>query len=143
MNFKTRIAMESFPGFHVDAGLDPMDFRASVRGSCEATVDSVSLRVSAIPLRMAIPFLKRRRRYPVLGSVGGFQITLSPLHLKVGEMGLKLDGVLGTKGIAGRMDGKIDCKTEMHVDGHLAGKVGTVTLEFDHAEQADLKQSRD
>jgi hypothetical protein len=130
MRFKTYAAMESHPDFDVEARLDPIDFNARVHGSCEVTVDSVSVDVGEIPIRVAIPFLKRRAKYPVLASVGGFRIAFSPFRVRTKGMTVQLEGVLGTKGIVGKMNGKIDCKTEMKADGKLVGRVGTFTVEL-------------
>lgn len=133
MKFETHLAMQSHPDFHLDASLDPVTFGLVLRGSCEARIDRVSVDVGEIPFRLAIPFLKRRGKPPLLGSIGGFAVTLSPLHIKVGGRDMRLDGVLGTKGIAGRMDGKVQCKTDMDIDGKLVGRVGTLALQLDGA----------
>ena len=134
MKFKTRVAMESHPSFDADVKIAPVDLGVSLRGSSRATIDSVSIAVDEIPLRLAIPFLKRRGRLQMVASIGGFNIGLSPIQLGIEDMGFQLDGMIGRKGTSAKVNGKVDCKTEMFVDGHLAGKVGTMRVELEDQE---------
>lgn len=129
MKFNTHVAMKSHPGFNVDAQVNPIDFDASVHGTFEATAASISINVDEIPIRLAIPFLKRRKP-PVFASVGGFKMKFSPLQVKVEKATVQLGGTLGTEGIIGKMNGEVDCETEMDVDGNLVGKVGTFSVEL-------------
>jgi hypothetical protein len=133
VKFKTRIAMESSPGFDMDAALSPVGVNALVRGKCKAAIDSIAVTVGDIPVRLAIPFLKQRKP-PILASIGRFKITLSPIRLTAEGMEFELDGVIGTKGINAGIKGKVDCKTEMMMDGNLVGRVGTMSIEFDGEE---------
>lgn len=127
MRFQTRVAMESSPGVHLHGDLEPLDLHTSISGSCAASIGSIHLHVSRIPIYLAIPFLKRRRPQ-LMGAIGGVELRVSPIDLSVEDMNLSLDGVLGTKGLRGRLDGHVDCETKMRVDGDVKGKVGTFTL---------------
>lgn len=135
MKFNSRIAMESRPDFHLDGVLAPLGFDASLHGGCHATLDSVSLTVGEVPIRLAIPFLKRRRP-PVFVSIGRFKATLGPLRLTTEGMHFELKGVVGTDGIRGEAKGGVDCETEMRVDGDIRGQAGKLTVEFDEAEDS-------
>jgi hypothetical protein len=122
--------MESTPGVHLHGDLDPLDLRTSISGSCAASIGSIHLHLSRIPVYVTIPFLKRRRPQ-LMGVLGGVDLRVSPIDLSVEDMSLSLDGVLGTKGLRGRLDGHVDCETRMRVDGDVKGKVGTFTLALD------------
>lgn len=137
MKFETHLAMESHPDFHLDANLDPIGFGLSLEGGCEARIGEIAVDVDEIPFRLAIPFLKRRGKPPLLGSIGGFKVTLSPVHVSIGGKGMRLQGVLGTKGVAGRMDGKVQCETDMDIAGKLVGRVGTLALQLDGALESE------
>ena len=134
MKFKTHVAMQSYPDFNIETRLDPVDFNTSIQGSCEGAVSSISVTVDEIPIRVAVPFLKRREKMPVLASIGGLKITLSPFQVKAEGMAVQLQGVLGTKGITGKMDGKVNCKTEMEMDGRFSGKVGNFMVKLSDEE---------
>ena len=142
MKFKTRAAMESAPSFHVDARLDPVQVQSTVHGSGEAHVGPVSVSVSEIPVRFVVPFLKRRRRQVMLGSIGGFEISLRPFQLGVKGLDVQMQGVLGPKGLSGSADGKVDCKTEVRMEGDVVGSVGRVIVELGDTEAPDPEQSR-
>lgn len=132
MKFKTRAAMESNPDFYVDANLDSIGLNFSLQGSGEATVDSVSVEVDEVPIRLAIPFLKRRR-LPLFASIGGAKVRLSPFHIKAAGGPIQLEGVLGTDGISSKFNVKVKCKTNLEMDGRLAGlagKDGTLIVKF-------------
>jgi hypothetical protein len=137
MKFKTHAAMQSHPDFHLNARLDPLGFELSARGSCEAGIGSVSARVDRIPIRLAIPFLKNGRQPPLLATIGPFSVVLSPIQVRTEAVSMRLEGVLGSKGIAAEVDGKVGCETRMDMEGQLSGKVGTfqVALEEDQDQQ--------
>jgi hypothetical protein len=128
MRFKANADMKSNPDFHLDANLEPVGFKASVGGSVVGKISSISAGIEEIPVRMAIPFLKSRRRHPVVGSVGGFNFKLKPISVQLEKMAIDLDGMLGTEGIKAGVDGKVGCNTEMNMEGKVLGKLGTVTL---------------
>lgn len=130
MKLNSRIAMASKPAFNADASVAPIGFSAMLGGSLRAALESVSVGVDEIPLRLAIPFLKRRGKPPVLASIGSFNIAVSPIQLATEAAGFQVEGVIGTKGIDAKIDGKVDCKTDMVLDGDVAGKVGALSLEF-------------
>lgn len=128
MKFKTQVKMQSNPDFHIDANIDPFGFKTSAKGSFESSVSSIAFNVDEFPIRLAIPFLKRNGKLPVVASIGGFKIKLSPFHIKVEEAAVELEGLLGTKGITGKMDGKVGCETKMDMVGKLAGAEGTFKI---------------
>ncbi|MCP4711486.1 MAG: hypothetical protein GY869_22945 [Planctomycetes bacterium] len=131
--------MKSNPDFKLNARLESVGFKTSVQGSGEATIDSVSLNVGEIPIRVAIPFLKPRGKYPILTSIGPFDVKISPIELKLKAAKVELDGVLGTKGIAAKMEGKVNCETDLKLAGCAAGKVGNFLVKFEDEDLDDVE----
>jgi hypothetical protein len=140
MKFKTRAAMQSAPTFHVDARLDPVQVQGGLHGSGEAHVGPISVSIGEIPVRFVVPFLKRRRRQVMLGSIGGFDISLRPLQVGVKGLEVQVQGVLGPKGLSGSADGKVDCTTEVQMEGDVVGSVGRVIVELGEADKLDPEQ---
>ncbi len=128
MKFKSEAAMRSHPDFKVDTQVEPIAFQSSARCSFEGSLGDVSGHVGEIPVRLAIPFLKRKSGNPVVVSFGGTDFGLGPFKLKIEEALIALDGVLGTKGIRGHTEGGIKCESELNVKGEVCGKTAALTL---------------
>lgn len=143
MKFKSKATMRSNPDFSIDARIEPIDSDISVDGSCDFAVSSISAAVSEIPIRVAIPFLKRRHRNQVVASIGGFKVELEPFSVKVDAMSMRLSGIFGSKGINCNMNCKVNCRTEMEMTGGLSGKVGKLEIDFsdDNYEQEQEQES--
>ena len=116
---KTQGVMRAWPTCKVDAKVKPIAFESSACGTFAVEVSSISAAIDAIPLRMAVPFLKRQRRLPVVSVLGGFKIKLDPLQVKVEGSSLNVKGVLGTKGIESQLNCQVDCKMEFDLEGDL------------------------
>ena len=141
MKFNAKGWMRSNPDFHLDADMAPLDFDLGVTGSFQATINAISGSVSEIPVKMAIPFLRRKEKQQVVASIGGFDLRLNPFNFQVKDAGIRLDGVVGKKGLKTSLDGKIGCNTEMNLKGGVDGKLGSVTMNFgdDPAEEETEK----
>ncbi|MCP4605575.1 MAG: hypothetical protein GY847_34480 [Proteobacteria bacterium] len=137
MKFKSEAAMKSHPDFKVDTQVEPIAFQSSARCSFEGSLGDVSGHVDEIPVRLAIPFLKRKSGNPVVASFGGMDFGLSPIKLKIEQALIALDGVLGTKGIRGHAEGAVKCESELDLKGELCGKKTaalTISLDDDDCE---------
>jgi hypothetical protein len=97
-------------------------------------VGRVSAHIGEIGIRFAIPFMKPRRKMPLVASVGGFQIGLRPFQVRLKGISLHVAGVLGAS--AGEVDAKVACETEMDVEGKFPVKVGRINVDL--CEAADL-----
>lgn len=140
MKFKTFWKMRSSPDFKVDADMEPIGIDAGIEGAFEAAIGAISASVGAIPVRVAVPFLKRRGKV-LVASVGGFKARIDPMHLKLGCARAQIKGTLGEKGIKGKMDFKVACRTEADMCGEVTGRPGAIRLDF--GEEEPVCQDRD
>ena len=136
MNFKAFGKMRSNPTFNAKVKMDPLHFETSANASCEGEVGRISAHVGEIGIRFAIPFMKPRRKLPLVASVGGFHIRLRPFQMRLKGISLHVAGVLGTKGSSGEVDAKVGCETEMEVEGKFPIKVGRINVDL--CDAADL-----
>jgi hypothetical protein len=127
MKFDSHLKMRSHPGFKTEAAVEPIAFRASAKGAFNCEVSSIVVDVDEIPISLAVPFLRRVEQI-VIGKIGGFSIKLNPFQAQVESHGGEIDGVLGTKGIRGKLNGKVDCETDMNAKGIITGRLGTAVL---------------
>lgn len=135
MNFKAHGKMRSNPAFNAKVKMDPLQFETSASASCDCDVGRLSAYIGEVGIRFAIPFMKPRRKLPMVASVGGFHIRLRPFQVKLKGIGLHVAGVLGTKGSAGEVDAKVACETDMQVEGKVPIKVGRINLDFCEADE--------
>src|ERR1017187_8427715 len=70
MNFKAHGKMRSNPSFNAKVKMDPLQFETSASASCECEVGRVSAHIGEIGIRFAIPFMKPRRKMPLVASAG-------------------------------------------------------------------------
>jgi hypothetical protein len=129
MKFKALCRMQSRPGFSLGVSAAPVAFRAQAGGSLEMRVGPLTARVSEGPIRLAIPF-RRGGRLPVVATIGGVRFALESFPVNVERARLELDGVLGTGGIESKVEGRVDCTTEMQATGALHGRLVIPQVEF-------------
>jgi hypothetical protein len=127
MKFKAQGVMKSCPSFTTDVKAGPLDFESTAGARLEGTLGPVDASMDEIPIRLAIPFLRRTKR-PVVASIGGFKVKLNPFGIKVELANVHVKGILGTKGIEVKADARVDCKTDMKLKGELAGKGGVIEI---------------
>ena len=130
--------MQSCPSVKLDTNIDPLDFKTSINGHFHGELGPFAARIGEIPIRLAIPFLKYR---PVMASVGGFPIELDRFQVNVENAALDLDGTLGKKGIHASAEAKVDCETDMDLQGEVTGKVGLSQLDL-IGDDEDFEESR-
>jgi hypothetical protein len=130
MKFETFAMMRSNPDFELDAFLEPFRFEAEIAGGFAGQIGLIDAHVGRIPINVAIPFHPRRKMVTV-ASIGGFRLKLQPTEVRVDRVTVQAAGILGEKGIQGRVKGKVGCKTEMNVEGRLSGKINNVGIRFD------------
>lgn len=135
MKVKALMQMRSNPSITLDTKLHPIAVESSLAGDFGLSIGAISARVGEIPVRFAVPFLKRRGALPTVASFGGFTIRLKPIEARIGTDGIKVHGTLGTKGIEAHVESQIACKTDMEVKGQVGGRIGTVTLHLGSDEE--------
>ncbi len=128
MKFKAYGRMQSAPTVELDAKIDPLKLDTTAGGSLQGQVGPFVARVGEIPIRVTVPFLRRRR--PVLASVGGFRIKLDAVQLEVASAAVDIKGVVGADGIDMKANAKVDCDTDMKVKGWASGQVNLPTVDL-------------
>lgn len=136
MKFKAHGLMRSNPSFNAKVKVDPVEFDTGLSGALGFEIGPVRAYIGEIKVRFAVPFLKPRRRLPMIATVGGFGIRLNPLRIQSKGIALRAAGIMGTKGSQADVDVGVKCQTEMDVDGNLPIKVGRIHV--DVCEAADL-----
>ena len=136
MNFKAHGLMKSNPTLNAKVKMDPNEFDTSVGGSFGLELGTLTAYIGEIGVRFAVPFLKPRRKLPMIATVGGFRIRLNPLKIQSKGVAFRVAGVLGTKGSVADLDVGVKCQTEMDVQGHVPVKVGKIQVDL--CEAADL-----
>lgn len=134
MNFKALAKIQSHPTVTAKVRLEPVRFETAIRGSCECRVGRLSAHVGDIGIRLAIPFLRPRRRLPLVATIGGFRFGLKPFDLRMTGMGLEVSGTVSE--LAGEGEARVACETHLEVEGKLPFRVGSihVNLGEDEAE---------
>ena len=127
MKFTVFGRMQSCPSIGMDAKIDPLDFETSIKGAFHGELGPFKAHIGNIPIRLAVPFLKRK---PVIASIGGFSLDLHRFRVDVDNAGLDLKGVIGLKGVKAHVHSKIDCSTEMKLEGKVTGRVGLSHLDL-------------
>lgn len=127
MKFKLRGRMRSCPSIGLDTQIEPVDFKLSLQGGLHGALGPFEAEVGEFPLRMAIPFLRRR---PVLATVGPVPMHMKPIGINLEKAYLDGSGVAGLKGIQAKISSKIDCSTDVDVKGEATGRVGLSHLDL-------------
>ncbi len=130
MKFKTVAFMRSNPDFELDAFLEPLVFNAEASGSFTGQVGEIDAQVGKIPINVAIPFHPKHKLITV-ASVGGFSLKLKPMKVSIDRVSVHVGGVLGEKGLQGKLKGKVGCKTEMKAEGKLSGNIVDLKVRLD------------
>jgi hypothetical protein len=138
MNFKAKGKMTSQPSFAAKVNLDPLQFDTTAKGTLDLSIGPLSVYIGEIGVRFAIPFLKRRKKLPLVATVGGFHVNVRPFRVRSHGLALQLSGILGTEGSSGGIEGKVGCETEMEVEGKFPLKAGKVQINLcDVADMVD------
>jgi hypothetical protein len=122
MKFQARGNMRSSPGFTLRNQVQPFSCSAQIKGGLEAGIGEVRLGVGEVPIKLRIPFLKRRRPVLVIGTIGPASIQLDPFTCSVKDLAIGGEVQFGGKqGLVVMTEGKVACSTEMTADGLLSG----------------------
>jgi hypothetical protein len=136
MNFKANAKMRSSPSFAARVNMDPLQFETTANGTLDLGVGPLSVYIGEIGVRFAIPFLKHRRKLPLVATVGGFHINLRPFRVRSHGLALQLSGILGTQGSSGTVETKVACETDMEVEGKFPVTAGKIQINL--CDAADL-----
>jgi hypothetical protein len=135
VNFSALGKMRSHPSMTAKMRMDPLHVDTNLMGGCECEVSRMSAYVGEVGIRFAIPFMKPRRKLPLVASVGGFNIRLKPFHVKLKGISLHVAATVGAgTGASAEVETKVDCETEMDVKGKLP-KTGRINIDFCNAEE--------
>jgi hypothetical protein len=127
MKFKIFGRMQSCPAIKLDTRINPLDFSVDLRGAFKGELGPFAAHIGEIPIRLAIPFLRRKH---IIASIGGFPIALNRFQVNVDEAALVLNGVLGLKGIHALIDTQVDCSTDVNLKGDVTGRIGLSHLDL-------------
>lgn len=130
MKFNAAGVMQSCPKFATDIKTGPLDFEGTASATLEGSVSNIDVSVQEIPIRLTIPFLRRKKRHIVVASIGGLKVKLNPFGIKMEIGNVTVKGLLGAKGIELKTDTHVTCKTEMKVKGEMHGKAGVLNIDF-------------
>ncbi len=125
MKMKIRGGMHGHPSVTLASRFEPIRFSSRVEGGAGGGVGEITVSLNEIPLRLRIPFLKRRRRLLTIGALGPVRLKLDPFHLSLREVSFGAEGVLGGKdGLSVVSEGKVACQTDFHAEGVAGGGFG-------------------
>ncbi|MGE3152119.1 MAG: hypothetical protein AB7G48_10925 [Nitrospiraceae bacterium] len=130
MKLNSQILMESEPEFSLQAMTAPIAFESTATGALSATVSCIAVKVDEIPINLAIPFLKRRGGMQMIASLGSFGVKVAPFSVTIEGASVRLEGILGTKGVQAEVKGKVGCKSKLNVKGKLFGKIANCAIEL-------------
>ena len=109
---RKKIAFAGHPELAARVRMQTFPFEVAGSGAMDLALGEVSLRFSEIPVRLRIPFLRRR---VLAGSVGPFGVRMSPVEARVAVVEAVARGVFGGEdsGVDLRLDGA--CRAELDV----------------------------
>lgn len=131
MRFKAHAVMAGNPELDLRIQGRPLDFEISADGSFKIAIGRIQARIGEIPIRLRIPFLRRRCAPIAIGSIGGFAISISPAEAELRPFGVRVSGVLGKEGIACNLQGKVGCRTTFDASGEIPGKITRVAFDVE------------
>ena len=120
MTAKTRIEIAAHPDLNIRWILKPFEFEVCGQGSFAVTTGDMDIRFDEIPVRVSVPFLRRRL---VVGSVGPFGVRIKPFEAQFRALGLDMKGKFGRKNAEVDVHAKGNCKAEIEIHGEHAGQV--------------------
>jgi hypothetical protein len=122
MKFQANGKMRSHPGFTMANKVEPFSGSGQLRAGFSAEMGEVTLGITEIPIKLRIPFLKRHHAVLIIGTIGPVSIKLNPFTCSVKDMSISGEVWVGGKeGLVVVSEGKVDCNTEMQVEGAISG----------------------
>ena len=117
MTARTHIAVAAHPDVNLRVKMKPFEFEIGGEGSFTLTTGDTHFSVEEIPVRVAIPFLKRR---VIAGSVGPFGVHIKPFEAQFRAFGIDARGVFGKETAEAEVHVTGNCKAEIELSGTLA-----------------------
>ena len=122
MKFQANGKMRSHPGFTMANRVEPFSGSGQLRAGFSAEMGEVTLGVTEVPIKLRIPFLKRRHAVLIIGAIGPVSIKLNPFTCSVKDLSVSGEVWVGGKeGLVVVSEGKVDGNTELRVEGALSG----------------------
>jgi hypothetical protein len=100
---RKKIEFAGHPELAARVRMQPFPFEIAGSGAVDVALGEVSLRFSEIPVRLRIPFLRRR---VLAGSVGPFGVRMSPVEARLAVV----EAV--TRGVFGGEDSEVDLRLD-------------------------------
>jgi hypothetical protein len=129
VKIRAHAVMQGDPEIDLRAKTRPVEFEVRADGSLRIATGVIAAEIGEIPVKLRIPFLRRRRNLIAVGSIGGFGIRISPAEAELRPFGVHVAGVLGKDGLDCDLKGRVCCKTEFDLDGVIPGKVTRVAFD--------------
>ena len=129
MNFKSHLRIAMDPEMRVQAHVHAVDFALRGEAALGLATGPIHAEVGVVPLRLTIPFL--RRRGPVLvGSLGPFRVALRPVEAQAHVKTARIEGRIGgEEGIRADFLGEGKCRTDVAIDADTPVKSIRATVE--------------
>jgi len=116
MNLKSRVDVALNPDLDLHARARPIEFRVLGGGALDIATGVIHAEVAAVPVRVAMPFMKNRR--VVLAAFGPFKVTIKPVKMTLKSSDVRAEGVIGgEEGIDANLHVLGKCHAEVNVAG--------------------------
>jgi hypothetical protein len=122
MKFHANGKLRSHPGFNLTNKVEPFSGSGQIHAGFSAELGEVTLGISEVPIKLRIPFLKRRHAVLIIGTLGPIRIKLDPCKCSLKDVSVSGEVWVGGKeGLVVVSEGKAACETEVKLDGTLCG----------------------
>ena len=140
MKFQANGKMRSHPGFSLANKVEPFTGSGELRAGFSAEMGEVTLGITEVPIKLRIPFLKRRHAVLIIGTIGPVSIKLDPFTCSVRDLSISGEVRVGGKeGLVVVSEGKVACNTEMTVEGAIIGDLSLGKLHL--GAESELEQA--
>jgi hypothetical protein len=130
MKFKAHAVVKGEPELSLRCVGAPILFDVGAHGAVDVQLGPIKAQVERVPISLAIPFLNRGNGVQTIGAIGPFGVSVEAIHAKLTSVDAKLFGVLGKEGLECTLEGRVGCKTELDVVGHVPGRVAKASVEM-------------
>lgn len=137
MKFESHAIVEGCPEFKLNMHSDPLAFDIHGEAGFRFKSEPITAQVSAIPIKLTIPFLRRHCGVVTVASISPFGIRIDPIEAEVQAFGVKLHGMLGKEGMNCRLDGTVACKMAIDFDAKMPGRVTKAAIELAAGDDVD------
>ncbi len=130
MKFESHATVEGCPEFKLNMHSEPLAFDVHGEAGFSFKSQPITAQVSAIPINLTIPFLRRHCGIVTVASIRPFGIRIDPIEAEVKAFGVNVNGVLGKDGMDCRLDGTVACKMGIDFDAKMPGRVTKAAIEL-------------